>query len=104
MPAVVRAAVESLAKGGECALLGVGPADQELTLNHMHLAFTGAAVRGFPTGMSEPDITIPQLIALYRAGRFPIDRLVTKYPFAQIEQAAQDAIGGRAIKPILIFE
>lgn len=102
-PAVVRTAVESLARGGECAILGVGPAEQEVSLNHMHIAFYGIGVRGYPTGLSEPDVTIPQLIRLYREGRFPVDRLVSTYDFADINTAAEDAAAGIAVKPILTF-
>ncbi|MBY8863404.1 NAD(P)-dependent alcohol dehydrogenase [Nocardia sp. CA2R105] len=103
VPSVVRAAVESLESGGECALLGVGPMEQEVSFNHMQLAFSGVAVRGYPTGLSEPDELIPQLMELYCAGSFPVDRLVTRYPFERIEEAAQDSAQGAAIKPVLIF-
>jgi aryl-alcohol dehydrogenase len=35
------------------------------------------------------------------AGRFPVDRLVTFYDFAEINQAAADAVDGKTIKPVL---
>ncbi|WP_430336100.1 NAD(P)-dependent alcohol dehydrogenase [Rhodococcus sp. ACT016] len=103
VPAVVRAAVESLAPGGECAILGVGPADQDISLNHMQLAFSGIAVRGYPTGLSEPDIVIPHLVELYLQGRFPVDRLISRFPFGDIEKAVRATEEGSAIKPILVF-
>jgi aryl-alcohol dehydrogenase len=36
-------------------------------------------------------------------GKFPIDRLVTFYPFARINDAIADALGGKVVKPILRF-
>jgi len=43
------------------------------------------------------------LIELYKQGRFPFDRMVTFYPFNQINQAAEDSEKGRALKAILRF-
>jgi aryl-alcohol dehydrogenase len=44
---------------------------------------------------------IPTLIELYRQGRFPFDRLVRFYEFADINQAVEDSEAGVTIKPIL---
>ncbi|MFJ8996169.1 NAD(P)-dependent alcohol dehydrogenase [Streptomyces sp. NPDC102279] len=104
VPSVARAAVESVMPGGECALLGVGPVEQDVTFNHMQVALSGITVRGYPSGLSEPDILIPQLIDLYEQGRFPVDRLLTRYDFEQIEEAVQDAASGAVIKPVLVFD
>lgn len=56
---------------------------------------------GVVEGNSVPDIVVPQLVDLYMQGRFPFDRLVRFYDFDQINEAADDAASGRAIKPIL---
>jgi aryl-alcohol dehydrogenase len=34
-------------------------------------------------------------------GRLPIDRMITFYPFADINRAAQDSSDGTTIKPVL---
>jgi aryl-alcohol dehydrogenase len=52
-------------------------------------------------GSSVPDRFIPRLIELYRQGRFPMDRLATYYPFADINRAIEDSHHGRSIKPIV---
>ena len=44
---------------------------------------------------------IPRMIELYRAGRFPFDRLIRTYPFERINDAAEDQIAGRTIKAVL---
>jgi aryl-alcohol dehydrogenase len=48
-----------------------------------------------------PQVFIPKLIELWRAGRLPIDRLVRAYDFDQINQAADDALAGDVVKPVL---
>ncbi|MET9000176.1 hypothetical protein [Amycolatopsis sp. NPDC004169] len=35
------------------------------------------------------------------AGRFPLGKLVTHHDFGQIQQAADDMVGGRTSKPVL---
>jgi aryl-alcohol dehydrogenase len=102
--AVAQTAVYSLRRGGISAQLGVAPAGTELGLDITRLALTGVGVRGFPSGTAVPDVLLPRLIELYRQGRFPIDQLVTTYPFADIERAAADTTSGATVKPILLFD
>ncbi len=44
---------------------------------------------------------IPYLIRLWRAGRFPFDRLLRFYDFADINRAIADERRGRAIKAVV---
>ena len=50
-----------------------------------------------------PQLFVPQLIELYRAGEFPFDRLIRHYPFAQIDDAFRDSEAGKVVKPVLTF-
>jgi aryl-alcohol dehydrogenase len=67
----------------------------------MDKIMNGRTVRGIVAGDSVPDLFIPVLIELYRQGRFPFDRMITFYPFDQINQAAEDSAKGKAIKAVL---
>jgi len=58
-------------------------------------------VQGYVEGNSIPDIFIPQLVDLYLQGRFPFDRLITSYPFNDINQAVADQLSGKTIKAVL---
>jgi aryl-alcohol dehydrogenase len=102
VPAVLRKAFDSLAVGGVCGLIGAAPAGAEASLD-MHTILNGRTLMGVVEGDSIPDIFIPQLIELYRQGRFPFDRMVTFYPFEEINQAAQDSEMGKTLKAILKF-
>jgi aryl-alcohol dehydrogenase len=44
-----------------------------------------------------------ELIELYRAGKFPFERLVTFYDFKEINQAMADARRGDTVKPLLLL-
>lgn len=48
-----------------------------------------------------PQVFIPQLIELWRSGKFPFDRLVKFYDLADINQAIADSESGLVLKPIV---
>jgi len=99
-PKVLRQAVDALPKCGVCGLLGVVPPGTEVSLD-MDTIMNGRTVRGIIEGDSIPDLFIPRLIELYSQGRFPFDRLITFYPFDDINKAVEDMEKGRVIKPVL---
>ena len=61
----------------------------------------GRKVIGVIQGDAVPQRFIPKLIGLYRAGRFPFDRLVRFYDFKDINEAVADSRKGDTIKPVL---
>lgn len=101
LPAVMRDAVASLAPRGACGILGASPLGTQLTLDEVHFMSGGRRLIGIVEGSANPDAFIPQLIELYRQGRFPFDRMVRFYPFEQINAAVHDSETGKTIKPIV---
>jgi aryl-alcohol dehydrogenase len=63
----------------------------------------GRTVRGVIQGDSRPRDFIPRLVDLFMVGRMPLDRLIMRYDFADINRAAADATSGAAIKPVLLL-
>lgn len=100
LPKVVRQAVDCLRLTGVCGIIGVSPLGTEIALDMNGLLF-GRTVRGIIEGDSVPDIFIPQLIELWRQGRFPFDRLIQFYPLSQIDEAAHAAERGDVLKAVL---
>ena len=101
LPAVVRQAVDALRLTGVCGLIGVAPLGTDVGLDMNGLMF-GRTVRGIIEGDSVPDIFIPQLVELWRQGRFPFDRLIQTFPLSSIEQVAQDSERGLILKAVLL--
>ncbi|GAB4390582.1 MAG: NAD(P)-dependent alcohol dehydrogenase [Thermodesulfovibrionales bacterium] len=64
----------------------------------------GRRARGVIQGDSVPQSFIPRLIALWRAGRFPFDRLIKTYGFKDINRAVRDVRRGGTIKAVLVME
>jgi aryl-alcohol dehydrogenase len=100
-PEVLAQAVYSTGSGGVCGLIGAPPFGTEVSLDMNEVLARGRTLRGIVEGQSVPDVFIPRLIELWRQGRFPVDRLMTHYDFADIERAARDAEEGNVVKPVL---
>ena len=62
----------------------------------------GRTVRGIIEGDSIPDIFIPRLIALWKQGRFPFDRLIRFFRLDEIEDAVSASASGEVLKPVLL--
>nr|WP_295714774.1 NAD(P)-dependent alcohol dehydrogenase [uncultured Halomonas sp.] len=98
-PLVVRQSLQALRPLGVSAIVGVTP---EVTLDvHHDLMAEGKSMIGVIEGDSVPRVFIPQLVAYYKEGRFPFDKLVKFYSADQINQAFQDSKDGTTVKPVL---
>lgn len=95
-------ALTGLARRGTLGLVAVPPsAERKLDVPWASALLQGQTVRGFMEGNSIPDIFIPRMIDLHSKGRFPFDKFVRFYPFAEINRAIEDQRNGIAIKPTL---
>lgn len=98
-PPVVRQSLNALRPLGVVAIVGVTP-NMELDV-HNDLMAEGKSMVGVIEGDSVPRVFIPQLVAFYKAGKFPFDRLVGFYDFTDIATAFEDSASGKTVKPIL---
>ncbi|MEW2491299.1 NAD(P)-dependent alcohol dehydrogenase [Streptomyces sp. NPDC048411] len=96
---VMAAATEVIGRPGLAVLVGAG--FEPLTLAPTSLA--GKSVSYAYMGNSNPHVFIPELISLWQRGLFPFDRLITTFPFADVNQAEAASAAGSAIKPVLLM-
>jgi aryl-alcohol dehydrogenase len=99
-PAVLREAIDALMPLGTCVLLGSARKGTEASFE-MPFLQDGRTVRGVVQGWSHPETFLPKLVDLMMDGKFPVDRFMTFYDLADINQAAEDATTGKTIKPVL---
>ena len=99
----LRRAIDAMATGGRLGIVTVPDWGKDYRLPIQPLFERFGSLVSIIQGSSIPATFLPYLIEQYRAGRFPFDRLVTAYPFAQINQAVEDARRGQAVKPVLLM-
>ena len=102
-PAAIRAMLRTLAFGSAAAIVTAPRLRAEDSPLLEELFNRGGTLRSIYLGESVPRILIPRLLSWFAAGRFPVDRLISMYPFADINRAFADVRGGRTIKPILMM-
>lgn len=98
---VLRQAIDSLGVLGACGIVGATREGTEAAFNVNEVMIPGRRIVGIVQGDVVSKIFIPTLIELHRQGRFPFDKLVRFYDFADINQAIADSESGVTIKPIL---
>lgn len=100
-PEVLSAVMGALAPKGVLGIVGIPPAGTPLPGDLGTVLTFGQTVRGIIEGDSDPDEFLPQLIAHWRAGRLPLERLVKTFPFDQINQAIAAQHHGDCVKVVL---
>lgn len=99
--AVVKQALAGVKPLGTVAIVGF---TGEVCFNIQNeLMAEGKTLMGVIEGDSIPRLFIPELISLYKQGKFPFDKLTQFYPLEKINQAFADSENGTVIKPIVIM-
>lgn len=96
---MLRLAVESLGPLGRCGVVGIGPSEQMSF--EWRSVLNGRSITGIIGGSSLPQVFLPKLLDLHAAGNFPVDRLITRFPFAQINEAVAAIRSGEVGKAVL---
>ena len=99
--AIVLQAVHAVKPLGTVAIVGF---TGDITLNVQNdLMAEGKSLVGVIEGDAVPALFIPLLVQLYKQGKFPIDKLIARYPLADINQAFADSASGKVIKPVVVM-
>ncbi|KUM59442.1 hypothetical protein ACN42_g7705 [Penicillium freii] len=98
---LLEAAVKALGHEGTLAIVGVARAGSSLNIDPLELMMACKRVVGVIEGCANPAVIVPQLIDLYKQGKFPVDRLAKIYAPGDFEQAMADLHSGRVIKPVI---
>jgi aryl-alcohol dehydrogenase len=99
-PEVITACFEALRPKGGLALIG-GPATPTFAFDAYRF-FDGRYVTGLSMGEAVPQEFVPTLIGHWRAGRFPVERIVSAFPLDEIGKAVDAMRHHRVVKPVLI--
>jgi aryl-alcohol dehydrogenase len=102
--AVMLQAIAALAHCGTAVLTSTGP-NQKFEVDQANLLMRGVTIKTSllcAEGTSS-QLFIPKLIAWWKAGMFPFDKMIRQYRFSDINQAKKDSLSGVTVKPVLIL-
>ncbi len=95
----VRQSLGFLDFDGTCVVLG---ATGDVTFNIQdELMGDGKSLVGVIEGDSIPKLFIPELLAYYKKGMFPFDKLIKFYDFDDINEAQAESDAGKCIKAVV---
>ncbi len=101
--AALKSAVACIGQGGKIAIVSYPEGEKEFAFSTRELFLRVGSLQGTIQGHSVPRRFLPKLIDWQRAGRFPYEKLITTYEFADINRAFADAEAGTVIKPVLLM-
>lgn len=100
---VLAAAYGIARRGGRIVTVGLPNPSEMLSIQAVSLVGDGKTLMGSYMGSSIPSRDIPRYIGLWRAGRLPVDRLLTSVsPLSEINNLFDRLESGEAIRQIVI--
>jgi S-(hydroxymethyl)glutathione dehydrogenase/alcohol dehydrogenase len=104
-PATIGQAYAATGKNGTVVVVGLTPATAEsIPIPPLDLVLFQKTLMGTLYGDSQPRFDIPNLLALYHAGKIKLDELVTRtYTLDEVNEAYADMLSGRNIRGVIEF-
>jgi aryl-alcohol dehydrogenase len=99
--AVIEDAFSLLAPRGVLGIVGASDPADMLMFNESQFMGGGRTVKGILGGDSNLGPFLTELIDLHLEDKFPFDRLIGYFDFAEIDQAIAASESGRVVKPVL---
>jgi Zn-dependent alcohol dehydrogenase len=102
--AVLAQAYAATRRGGTTVTVGLPHQSQVLTIPAVSLVAEERTLKGSYLGSAIPSRDIPRYIALYRAGRLPVDRLLSStVGLDGLNEAFDELSAGRSLRQVLVL-
>jgi aryl-alcohol dehydrogenase len=102
IPGVIESSFGAMAPHAGLGLVGVpGDPNAAINLSLMQAMIIGIRLFGIIEGDAVPDEFIPRLAKLHTEGKFPFDKMIKKFAFDQINEAAEAQHKGEVVKVVL---
>jgi S-(hydroxymethyl)glutathione dehydrogenase/alcohol dehydrogenase len=100
----VAQALDSLAPGGTCVLIGVPPTGATVPLDVHPMVAGERVIKGSSYGSARTRKDLPQLCDLYLAGKLRLDELITRrYTLEEANEGFRDLAAGELARGLIVF-
>lgn len=103
VPQVLVNLAKALSTRGTLALVGAARPGTEAAFEIGASLVRGWTFKTIVQGSSVPQDFIPRLVALWRQGRLPVEKLTRTYKLEDINEAFADSASGVTVKPVIVF-
>ena len=98
-------AYAATARGGMTVTAGLPHPDMRMSLSPLALVAEERTLKGSYVGSSAPQRDVPRMIALFRAGRLPVDQLLThRLSLSEINEGFDRLREGVGVRQVVVFE
>ena len=102
---VLEQAYAATRRGGTTVTAGLPHPDRRFSVPALSLVAEERTVKGSYMGSAVPSRDIPRFVALYRAGRLPVDRLLThRLRLDEINAAFDRLERGEGVRQVVVFD
>jgi len=99
----VEQAVRAVRVGGTAVAVGIVPTGTTAQVNVQQLVMQEKTLKGSIYGSTRPQADFPRLFELYRRGRLPLDRLLTReWPLDRINEAYDALLAGTVARSVVV--
>jgi S-(hydroxymethyl)glutathione dehydrogenase/alcohol dehydrogenase len=103
-PATMEQAFAAVRAGGTAVQIGLSAEGATGAISPFELAVSEKTLKGSFMGSSRPRVDMPRLLDLYRLGRLPLERLVTRtYGLDEINEAYADLQRGANARGVIVL-
>ncbi|KAL4809152.1 hypothetical protein BDV18DRAFT_134042 [Aspergillus unguis] len=88
---------------GKVLQVGLAKPDDKWDVSMADHMNSGKQIIGCVQGDAVPQVYIREMIAWYKQGKLPVEKIVRMYPAEQYEKAFADMQSGETIKPVLVW-
>ena len=104
-PRAFETAVAATAPGGTTVTVGLPSPDARSTIAPLGLTAEARTIVGSYLGSAVPARDIPVYLDLWRAGKLPIEELISeRVALADINESFDRLADGRAVRQVILFE
>ncbi|WP_338763929.1 alcohol dehydrogenase catalytic domain-containing protein [Nocardia vulneris] len=98
-------AVAATAPGGTTVTVGLPAPDARAAISPLALVAQGRSIVGSYLGSAVPARDIPAYVDMWRAGRLPVERLVSAHiGLDEINRAMDELAAGHALRQVIVFD
>lgn len=102
---VLAQAYAATRRGGTTVTVGLPHPQKQFSVSAVSLVAEERTVKGSYMGSAVPSRDLPRFIALYRAGRLPVDQLLThRLRLDEINDAFDRLARGEAVRQVVLFD
>jgi alcohol dehydrogenase len=103
--AALELAFAATARGGATVTAGLPHPDKRMSLSPLALVAEERTLKGSYVGSSAPQRDVPRYIALFKAGRLPVDQLLThRLSLSDINEGFDRLREGIGVRQVIVFE